>query len=342
MRNPRLSAAGFIAASLFLAVACGPVSPGSTATAAPTRASELPGTTGSAAPDAASEAPDAELVRASVWSPSISVGVPADWVVLDQQRMFDLERQLRPTHPELADLYVSGYTDGVEAVDMAALPEAFSSLSALYSCNDTESAADRLEYLRHPVVGEVVEASVIELPAGDVAAVSIIQPLGSFTLRLSVYSYWAPTTDCDGAVLLVIRQSVPDPPLVEAIARSVTIESTQGTVTLELRDSIVLTPTEFPVTCERLEGVGTKLSSGLAVKGMTVGLAVDELGQPTFFLFANETLSYFSGKGFDASEALTPEPGSLADRGAATFEGILPPDDPAHPLSGRVSWRCAA
>lgn len=336
MRGPRLSAVALIAASVFVGEACGPAGQGPTPTAAPP--------TGPAATLVATPSPAAvaELVAVSVWSRSISVGVPTTWVVLDQQGRVDLEQRLRPIAPELADMYSRGYSEGVAAVDLAVLPDAFSGLSADYSCSETESAADRLEQIRHPLAGEVVEAAVVDLPAGEVATVSIVHTLGSFRLRFSLYSFWAPTTDCNGELRLMVTQSEPDPALVDAIARSVRVDSSGGVATLELRDSVVLPLTEFPVVCEIGGETGDvlRMSSGTAVKGLTLDLGVDRTGQPVFFQFANGTLMYFSGKGFEASETFVPEPQSAQARGAATFQGILPPDDPANPLSGRVSWDC--
>lgn len=318
------------------------------ASCAPAAATPVPTASPSAQPSAMATGsqgavPSAELVTTAMpLQQSISIGIPRDWVVLRRETAFELDQQLRPNAPELADLYSFAAQEGLAAVAIDALPEALSSVHANYFCNATPDPNDRLRLLRTYAGAAATDATVVELPAGDVARISFAREVGSYRLNWALYAWSAPTTDCDGTLEVTVVESVPDPGLADAIAQSVMLGGRQGIVTLELEEAITLPPVDFPVVCQLGGDRGTELrmSSGTAVESMTLDLAVDSAGQPVFFQFANGTLMYFSGKGFEAREVFVPEPGSTQRRGTARFEGITPPDDPAHELSGRVAWEC--
>jgi hypothetical protein len=339
MRRPH----GLRLTSIFLSLAvaaCG--APGSS----PSGGSHGPMTThaSTAAPSAGAAGGPLELIDTRVPLQPINVGVPRTWVVLDRDGLVDLVERLRDLDPVLADAYETRSSDSLVAVDLDALPGSFSALESSYSCDSTPDAAFRLERLRERITEPVIEADVVDLAGGQAAMVLFVRVIGTTALTMSIHAWSAPTTDCDGTFTLVLAESAPQAGLAAAIAQSVSIDTGGGAVTVELRDSITLPETCFPVVCVvgGESGADLRMSSGTPIEGMSVDLAVDPAGQPVFFQFANSQLMYFSGKGFDASAVFVPEAGSTRERGSATFADITPPDDPEHPLSGRVAWNCAA
>lgn len=338
MRLPRLPRPAPIAVLAILVTACGP----GDASTRPDASTRLSSTAPGGAPSA-SAGMAIELDTTPLPLQPMSIGVPSGWVVLDGERLVELTRRLREIEPALADEFEMSSLDDLRAVDFDALPGSFSSLRTSFSCDTTQDVAELLERLRDGAPETPLEGGVVELPAGQAALVSLTRTVGSLELATTVYALPAPTTTCAGTLYLFVAESQPWPGLAAAIAQSIMIGSSRGTVTLVLRESVTLQETPFSVVCELGGDTGEdlRMSSGTAVDGMIVDLAVDVTGQPTFFQFANGELAYFSGKGFEASDAFEPDPGSTRERGAASFTGITPPDDPDHVLSGRVTWECA-
>jgi len=296
------------------------------------RATALPTGIGEPVPD------ELVLTRSPQWA--FSIGVPATWTVLNAQNLAEMINSLGGADPSLLEGSMLSDYGELKAFDLDGLPDHLALLDTFYGCGSTAGgSADLLAHLQGFGPGPAV---LVSTSAGEAAKLSYPGALGRYTVETTVFAWSAPSTDCDGTLDVFVHETDPVAGLANAIAQSVVLGSSGGTVGITLRGAITTDGFAVAVACESggEDHQSLNIAGQSATTALTVQLEIDATGQPVLFSLAANGFSYISGKGWDAAAALHPEAGTTQARGAATFEGIQPADGPAAPLSGRVEWEC--